>query len=33
LSQNLTLSPYTGAQFFIDHKCGFWYPRLGYPTT
>jgi para-nitrobenzyl esterase len=33
LSENLTSSAYSGAQFFTDHKCDFWYPRLGYPTT
>jgi len=33
LSQNLSSSSYSGAQFFTDHKCGFWNPILGYPTT
>ena len=33
LSQNIpSSSPYTAAQFYIDHKCDFWYPILGYPT-
>ena len=34
LSQNIpSSSPYTAAQFYIDHKCDFWYPILGYPTS
>jgi para-nitrobenzyl esterase len=33
LSQNLTSSAYSGSQFYTDHKCAFWYPRLGYPTS
>jgi para-nitrobenzyl esterase len=33
LSQNLTSSTYSAAQFYTDHKCGFWNPILGYPTT
>jgi para-nitrobenzyl esterase len=34
LSQNIpSSSSYSAAQFFADHKCDFWYPVLGYPTT
>jgi carboxylesterase type B len=33
LSQNLISSAYSGVQFFIDHKCDFWYPCLGYPAS
>jgi para-nitrobenzyl esterase len=34
LSENVpSSSPYSATQFFTDHKCDFWYPILGYPTT
>jgi para-nitrobenzyl esterase len=32
LSENIPSSPYPAAQFYVDHKCDFWYPILGYPT-
>jgi len=32
LSENIPSSRYPAAQFYVDHKCAFWYPILGYPT-
>ncbi len=32
LSENIPSTPYPAAQFYVDHKCDFWYPILGYPT-
>jgi len=32
LSENIPSSPYPAAQFYVDHKCDFWYPILGYPA-
>ncbi|TMH72622.1 MAG: carboxylesterase family protein, partial [Betaproteobacteria bacterium] len=32
LSENIPSTLYPAAQFYVDHKCDFWYPILGYPT-
>ena len=31
LSENIPSTLYPAAQFYVDHKCDFWYPILGYP--